>query len=635
MQNSRSIRTLLLRAFLCALAVAGLAVHVDAPAGTGESLSVLADTAVWALAAGAMWLLFGALLQLDRPLRPARLWALAAVFSLVMVLGASFAATGTAELVTGHKARALLAFAGRVPLYFAAMRLLLDGLRAPGTAQAPAPSCGGAAGEAARASEEAGSGQSAAQPPQLQPKRAPSLLSRLTGAPHPSLLYGGLLLLCWLPWYACLFPGTVSNDSITQLKELMGVVPLSNGNPVFQTALVGAFRWLGLLFGSADAGVALYCVAQAVLMAWLLGTALSEMARSAAPRWLWIVSGLFYAFCPIFPVFAFCVGKDTNFAMAVLFFSLMLWRVARMPRGERLPAGRLAGLCLAAALCALLRNAGVFLAALSLGLALLWALVGKRRELWPAPACGLGCVLAVYAALHLAIIPAMNIAPMPETENYSVPLQQVARVAVSGGLTPEQAEAVEAVLPLEEIRSAYNGELSDAVKALWRADATDAQKRAFWRAWRDIVLSNPATALSATFHNTYGYLYPGYMSTIKPTLIIGDQSTRTASVKGLYDYSVNPLSEKLKAFTQCLAKNPLYRAVVAPGLYGWITLFAAACLLARRSRRELLCAVPALFTLAGCLLSAVNGYFRYAMPLYLCAPFLLWLVAMDGREKEK
>ncbi len=47
----------------------------------------------------------------------------------------------------------------------------------------------------------------------------------------------------------------------------------------------------------------------------------------------------------------------------------------------------------------------------------------------------------------------------------------------------------------------------------------------------------------------------------------------------------------------------------------------------------LLSAVPALFTLAGCMLSAVNGYFRYAMPLYVSAPMLIWLVAQSLRKK--
>ena len=258
-----------------------------------------------------------------------------------------------------------------------------------------------------------------------------------------------------------------------------------------------------------------------------------------------------------------------------------------------------------------------------------------RRETgaWRLPALAAACVLVVYGGLHLMVLPGLNIAPMPESENYSLPLQQVARVAAGGGLTEEQAEAVAGVLPVEELKAAYNGELSDPVKALWREDATPEQKRAFWRAWTEIVMDHPVTCLSATFHNTYGYLYPGYMSVIKPTLLIGDQSTRTASVKGLYDYTVNPLSERLEAFTGRLAQNPLYRLVVSPGLYGWIALMAAVWLL-RAGKGRLLCAVPAVFTLAGCLLSAVNGYFRYAMPLYLCAPLLLWLTA-KGREQRQ
>ena len=96
---------------------------------------------------------------------------------------------------------------------------------------------------------------------------------------------------------------------------------------------------------------------------------------------------------------------------------------------------------------------------------------------------------------------------------------------------------------------------------------------------------------------------------------------------------MNPLSAKVKVFTETLNENALYRLLVSPGLYGWITLFAAAWLMTRRGKRELLSAVPALFTLAGCLLSAVNGYFRYAMPLYVCAPLLIWLVAQSLRKE--
>lgn len=567
------------RAALCALTLAALALGTDVPAEG----PVLGGAALWALAAGAAWMLYGALLRLRRPFWPARLWVLAAALAGVVVLGRSFAAVGTAELATGRWPRTLAALVGLALLIFAGMRLLLEAL------SRPADRSGG----------------------------------RFALPGRAELWLGALLLACWLPWYVCLYPGTVSNDSISQLKEIMGLVPMSNANPVFQTWLLGAFRQLGLWLGSADAGVALYCVTQAALMAWLLGAVLDGIRRSAAPRCLVWTSFFFYALCPVFPVFAFCVGKDTNFAMAVLFLALMLKRITDEP-GRR-GAARYVGLSAAAVLCALLRNPGVYLSLLTLGLLLCWAL-RRRCGAWRLPAVAAACVLCVWGALHLLMLPGLNIAAMPESENYSLPLQQVARVAAGGALTEAQKEAVSGVLPVEELKGAYNGELSDPVKALWREDATPEQKRAFWQAWPQIVLDNPMTCLSATFHNTYGYLYPGYMSTLKPTLLIGDQSTRTASVKGLYDYSVNPLSEGLEAFTDRLAQNPLYRLAVSPGLYGWVALMSAVWLL-RGNRGRLLCAVPALFTLAGCLLSAVNGYFRYAMPLYLSAPLLLWLVA--------
>lgn len=569
-------RQTLVRAALSALSLISLAVH----AGDTVSAPVLPDAAVWALGAYALWMFYGAWLKLSNPLRPRRLWVLAAVFAGVMTLGTSFAVYGTSEWLTVHTKAAALYLTGRIPLYFAGMRLVLHAL---------------------------------SKPSQAKPVRTV----------HAALA----LLVCWLPWYVCLFPGTVSNDSISQLKILLGLAPWSNANPIAQTGLVGVFRQIGLWLGSADAAVALYCIVQAVLMAWLLGSMLSGMSRSRSPRWLLALSFAFYAFCPVFPVFAFCVGKDTNFAMAVLFLALECHRIMHLPDGERIRPIRIVNLCIASAACVLLRNPGIYVVILTLAFLLIWSL--KRRR-FGAPLAGLGCAAAVFLSLHLLIIPTLDIEPMPETEEYSIPLQQIARVAVSGSFTPEQEAAVDGVIPVDQLREAYNPELSDPVKDMWRKDVTPEQKAAFFKAWPSIIADNPLTCLSATFHNTYAYLYPGYVSTIKPTLLIGDQRTRTANIDGYFDYSINPLSDDLKAFTQTLNRNALYRVLVSPGLYGWITLFALVCLMNRRDKRGLLCAVPALFTLAGCMLSAVNGYFRYAMPLYLSAPFLVWLVCQKS-----
>lgn len=77
-----------------------------------------------------------------------------------------------------------------------------------------------------------------------------TLLERLLNRTCPdksafALCAGGGLLLCWLPYLYWIFPGTVSNDSVTQVLEIIGVEKLGNANPIFQTALIYFFRGIG------------------------------------------------------------------------------------------------------------------------------------------------------------------------------------------------------------------------------------------------------------------------------------------------------------------------------------------------------------------------------------------------------
>jgi hypothetical protein len=441
-----------------------------------------------------------------------------------------------------------------------------------------------------------------------------------------------MILLCWLPYYLHTFPGTVSNDSVTQLKEIFGVKPLSAGNPLAQTFLLWAFCAIGQAFGSADAAVALYIAVQALLMAVLLAYNVRFLIRAGAPLWLCAFSLGFFALCPVFPVFAFCVGKDTNFAMAVLFFALMVWQVLRQPKNVTLPTRFAIGLCLSAALLPLLRNPGLYLA-LPVLLALLMGTLIKRppamaAKPWLAPLCALAAVGVVWTGLHFVVQPLTRAEPMPETEEYSMPLQQVARVVASQpeSLTDAEREAISGVLELDQIKAEYNGELSDPVKNLWKADASPAQKQAFFRTWLTMLGKHPATYFSAAFHNTYGYLTPGYVSAVKPTLLVGKQA-HTTDIDPFFPFSVNAGAAALKAAMDMLLEQPLLRLFLAPGLYGCLALFALASILFSRRKGLLLAAFPPLFALTGCLLSAVNGYFRYAMPLYFCAPMLLALCA--------
>ncbi len=585
---------------LCLLTLIGLGVQLVPQPEPGR---ILQGGAVWAAAAFGLWMLYRQALACSRIFAMKRLWLLGAVFSAVMTLGSSYGAVDNASLVSGQPLIAGLYFAGRIPLYAAGMTLLTNALW-------HSPS-----GDRSRAQNAGETG--------LQ-KHRQSL---------PSWQYGLILLACWCPYLFFIWPGTVSNDSVTMIMEAIGLEKLANGNPIFQTFVLHCFRWLGVRLGNGDITVALYCILQAVLMAWLLGVLITRMRQGSAPRWIGTGSLIFFAVNPIFPLYAFCIGKDTNFAMAVLWLMLCCHQLCDQSKSCWKTT---LSMCCAAVLCVLLRNPGMYLAVLTLAALLLWSLKKPRRGvgLWIAPAVSILCAVCVFIGIRL-MLPVLGVAPMPETEEYSVPLQQVARVAATHPLTEEESAAIDGVLELERVAAGYNGELSDPIKFLWREDATAAQKSAFFRTWLRLAAKYPGTCLSATFHNTYGYVYPGYMSQIKPTLLIGKQKTTTL-LDPYFRFSVNPNSDLLIRLTDELAENPLYRVIIAPGLYGWLTMFGVCLLLGRGKGRYLIAAVPMLFTLAGCMLSAVNGYFRYSMPLYLCVPMLLWLCALakpnSGRE---
>ena len=566
---------------------------------SGEPVRVMSFISTWLMALIIVFVLCRAWRNLKNPLTGISLWLLAIVFAGIMVLAESFTAMGTTELLTQNlemKMKAALYFVGRVPLFFGAMRLLQGAL----------------SGDSRLIEKE---------------NREASRLFLRIRKPKSTLAVTLLLLACWSPYFLCLFPGTVSNDSITQLKEIYGVTALSAGNPLFQTFLLGGFCALGKVLGSADWAVAAYCCVQAVLMAMLFSVVLRAIGNAGAPRWLCNLSFLFFAFCPIFPVFAFCVGKDTNFAMAVLFFSLKVWQAVKPPSETKSPVKNGMGLCFSAALLVLLRNPGVYLALLAL-LPLLLCSFGRngQSKRWIPPLCALVVTAVVWVALNLAVLPLTGAEPMTETEDKSIPLQQVARVVASAPetLTEEEKSAISGVMNIDEIKKVYNGELSDPIKFLWKGNASEEQKLVFWKAWLSMASKHPATYFSATFHNSYGYLCPGYVSTVKPTLLIGQQG-HTTDLAGKFDFSVNPSTDALNNIVDQLLQQPLFRVLVAPGLYGWIVLFTIATLLFGHQKRLLLAAFPMLFSLVGCLMSAVNGYFRYAMPLYFCGPLLFTL----------
>jgi hypothetical protein len=285
-----------------------------------------------------------------------QLWIIAAVFSAAATLGASFDHTGTAELVTSQGWKALIYFLGRVTAFYMGMVLALEVMKK-------------------------------GRPPHRR---------------FPAALYALFVLLCWLPYLIALWPGSVSAGAAIQMRELFGTAALGAQGPLLQTGLTGLAVWIGRgVFGSMDAAVALYVVAQALLMAWLIGRAVESVAGEGAPKWLILASLFFFALCPVFPLYAFAVSADTSFALSALWLMLVVWRVVRRETASR---SDLISLSASAVLCALLNAFGIWIAIGTLMALLCWSL-NRRGGLWWGALYALACAACAWLIVQGALLP--------------------------------------------------------------------------------------------------------------------------------------------------------------------------------------------------------------------------------------
>ena len=434
-----------------------------------------------------------------------------------------------------------------------------------------------------------------------------------------------IILCCWLPYIAFLYPASVSTDSVTQMKSLIGIVPLSNANPLFQTLIVGAVMFFGKLIGNMDLSLFMYVLTQAVLMAWMFAYTLKCLQRFGATRGVINAGLIFFAIHPIFPLYALCMGKDTNFSMAMLWFSVTIANLLYCKSDEKPTKSTVFALTLSSLLCMLLRNPGVMLVGLMLVLLLIVFTLEKKYKQIPAIIISGGSVLVVYICLHMVVLPLFQIADTPKSENYSLPLQQVGRIVIKEEPTEEMLSGLHGVIDVSAIKDTYRPEISDDMKNMYRENASDADRKLFFSTWLELLRHYPLTGLEATIHNSFGYLTPGYVTSVKPPFLIGRQG-RIDHLSEAYRFTTNDLSYKLDAVMDALLAFAPTRFLLAPGLYGLFCVFVFFALCNKKNKVEMLIALPALFLLLGTQMSSVNGYFRYALPTYFCTPLLFFLL---------
>lgn len=452
-----------------------------------------------------------------------------------------------------------------------------------------------------------------------------------TASPKTVLCSMGVILLCWLPYYICLFPGASNSDTWWQLEQVTGVQPLNAGHPLLHTFLQSGLILAGkTLLGSWNAGVFLAVLVQSLSMAAVLAYNVHFLVRlNVRPVLLGLLLAL-YGLVPTFPRSATILMKDTPYSFSVLLFTVLVLEAVLLPQQFAAKRYKKPLAALAAFLvCTMRYNGPVLLIGVLLfsGSALWKTAKSSRARAALAAWLVLPLVLGYGISAGLKALPGVEQANPNET--LSVPLQQTGRFVRDFGdeVTDEEREVIDRVVQYDQLAEVYTPWLADPIKSyINREDATDADRAAYRQVWMAQTLRHPVNALEAFVNLNYGWVYPGVTNPCWSYSPVADN-----------DYVTRPaVLDRLEAlldkadFAFLLPVTSWFENL---GLAAWGLLALGAWLSARRVKGLGGALSMQYLTLLMCLFGPVFfGHGRYGWPLLFCWPVLLAAAIFAARR---
>lgn len=438
------------------------------------------------------------------------------------------------------------------------------------------------------------------------------------------LVFAGICMVAWMPYFTALWPGVLTNDSIDEMKEVLKIESYSNHHPWIHMLTIKLFYSVGeMLFHNVNAGVAAYTVASMMIMAVIYGFVieytikrnnLSKQKKSI----LVIVEILFFAFLPINAVYSMTMWKDIFFAGIILLF--MIWLDAA--EGNLIDLHRMKWWLFYITLTFLFcvyRSNGKY-AFLLMCPFILMKLKKYLKRLMFSTICSL-IFVAIYSKI---ILPCFEVQPGDIVEMLSVPEQQIAYVISfeEEDIKDEELCEIDKVMPVEKVSDKYIPHISNPIKQLMRGEGDIEYLKTnilrYAKIYWDIGKRNIYKYIVAFAEQTKGYYYHRVTDWICATEIAEND---LGIARPNADSSIR---EKIVSLID--KTSELFNYYWSIGLDTYIIIICM--IIAWRRKGNLLIYLPNVAILITLMLATpVAAEFRYAYSMFLAVPVLLPITA--------
>ena len=444
------------------------------------------------------------------------------------------------------------------------------------------------------------------------------------------LLFLGMvsvIFLLWIPYLMSYWPGGIYSDTVDTLDMALMKKPMTNHNPVLYTLLWRfIFRITGAFSGNGEyAGLKLFTVLQALLLALSLATFVYYCYRTGVQKKVVVFMLLFFAVFPLYPFYGVAMWKDTLFCIVLFLLCLFLYDSFVNSNGTF----GILRIIIYSVLCLLtvfLRNNGIFIIIFS---SVLTTLICIRK--FPRTALKIGLSSAAVITVSLLIqIPFYNSRGYNDdstVESLGIPLQQTAYIlSTDGEIDPQDYEVFNEIMPMENWHALYSPIVVDPIKfdPSFNRDYFMENSNLFMQSYMRTIRKNPVKAFKSYLLATMGF-WDVYENSPVAYICNFHFSNANYFMSDYFDYYFDI---SFRNFAEP-------KTFLSSAIFVWIMVASIFICLAKRNYTGLIPLLPSLgLWLTIMVATPVAFSFRYIYSLFLCTPiYFLVLLSVCNENK--
>lgn len=443
-----------------------------------------------------------------------------------------------------------------------------------------------------------------------------------------------ICLIFWLPGYLYEYPGIITPDSINQIEQTLGLVPLSNHHPIAHTLLIGlCLRPVYAVTGNINTAIGFYTLVQMILMALIVAYSINTL-RLIGLRLRWVyLALLFYTIIPFQWVYMVTMWKDVLFAGFVMLFAASFIRLV----GSIAPRCDLIIHFIACVGTALYRNNGLYAFFLMIPFMCIWGLkaLKKRKSMlitW-------GLAFMTIIVIRYPVMSVCSVVQPDFVESLSIPIQLFCRVLVEDkDLGAEDTQMVDKIIDTTYIHELYAYDFADNMKELFKAGHPDYLQEHIWEyagLWIRTGLKYPGLYIDEYKNMTYGYWYPDNPKG-EDYYVVAENDGVCDNALGIqrrwliYGLPANLWLKTREIGIKLADMIPGYGMLYCMGSTFFILCIAIGIILSKEKRGIVMPLLLVFFGVCTVLIATpVAADFRYTYFMTMMIPFIITLPAVD------